>query len=135
MMRLINKPSLSCRNCQILSRSHFSTFSTKQISNPVFNGQTVLPVRFVRKYKGNKGTDYTVINYAVAMCVTMLGVSYAAVPLYKKFCQVSRNPYVNYTFSLMQMKFRTEITKSFDEYKCQKRKDASVKVIYYIDKT
>ena len=69
----IISPNLSPRNNFLISRAYLST-------SPVHNSSPQTPL---------SQRNRTTVKYIVAIAIAVVGLSYAAVPLYRVFCQAS----------------------------------------------
>lgn len=75
-----------------MNRWHLSVHKNNVLRNPsiLLNPQKSFPNTGSRSLHDQKKNVRSTLNYMVALGVMTVGLSYAAVPLYRIFCQVSK---------------------------------------------
>ena len=81
----------------LIHQPRFTRSSQNHIGRQFLNQQTLLQRSFASQYGSHKRTgsyswdraNQTTMTYMAALAVAVVGVSYAAVPLYRIFCQAS----------------------------------------------
>lgn len=90
---------------EILIHSRFPTYFHSQ-----FRGVKTRNSKFKGQEEEWKTRNKTILTYIAAAGVGMIGLSYAAVPLYRLYCQVCCKNQMKFDYCLIQVSFHAHAT-------------------------